>query len=161
GRGSHPAGAAAGSPRRGGIGAEVEAAAPGEWNAFPGVVHGRPELCISVRSDDDSWASVAGFLAERLRGSCPFSSGNTIRFGRPVAPESSLTSFVVFAPSVLDRADLRIDVSPDGHAGHDTIHLTGLYPIHEDELRYITEHGLEAFWHLDWDMYDTSRQSVV
>jgi hypothetical protein len=49
--------------------------------------HGRPELCISVRSSDDGWAWALGHLAERLRGSCPFSCGNTIGFGEPVSPQ--------------------------------------------------------------------------
>jgi hypothetical protein len=119
--------------------------------------HGRPELCISVRSDDERWARVVGHLAERLRGSCPFSYGNTIRFGQPVTPQSPLTAFVVFAPAVLDRGDCHIDVSPPGHKGHDIIHITGIYPIHEAERQYITDHGLEAFWALDWDLYDTTR----
>ena len=123
--------------------------------------HGRPELCISVRSDDESWAYAAGHLAERLRGKCPFTYGNTIRFGKPVAPESALDAFVVFAPAVLDRDDCRIDVSPPGQEGQDIIHIAGLYPVHENELRYITDHGLKAFWDNDWDMYDTTRPPAV
>jgi len=58
---------------------------------------------------------------------------------------------------VLDRGDCHIDVSPPGHKGHDIIHITGIYPIHEAERQYITDHGLEAFWALDWDLYDTTR----
>lgn len=123
--------------------------------------HGRPELCISVSSDDDSWPYVVGHIAERLRGSCPFSYGNTINFGQAVTAESELTSFVVFAPIVLDRDDCRIDVSPAGHEGHDIIYLKGIYPIHEVEQRYITDHGFEAFWALDWDPYDVTRPPAV
>lgn len=123
--------------------------------------YGRPELCISVSSDDDSWAHVVGEIAERLRGSCPFSYGNTIRFGQSVTPQSPLTAFVVFAPAVLDRDDCRIDVSPPGHEGHDIIHLAGMYPIHEVEQQYITDHGLKAFWDLDWDPYDVTRPPAV
>jgi hypothetical protein len=58
---------------------------------------------------------------------------------------------------VLDRDDCCIDVSLPGHEGHDIIHITGIYAIHETELQYITDHGLEAFWALDWDLYDTTR----
>ena len=121
---------------------------------------GRPELCISVRSDDESWAYAAGHLAERLRGSCPFSYGNTVRLGTPVTPESSLDAFVVFAPAVLDRDDCRVDVSPPGQEGQDIIHIAGLYPIHENELRYISDQGLKAFWDQDWDLYDTTRPPI-
>lgn len=41
---------------------------------------GRPELIISVDSEDISFAKVAGFLANKLRGNCPFSYSNTINF---------------------------------------------------------------------------------
>ncbi|WP_345457769.1 suppressor of fused domain protein [Actinoallomurus oryzae] len=122
---------------------------------------GRPELCLSVRSKDDRWAWAVGYLAEDLRGSCPFSYGNTIDFGERVSPESDMTAFVVFAPAVADRTDCRIDVSPPGHEGHDIIHLAGLYPIHGTERQYIDEHGLQPFWELDWDAYDVARRPVV
>lgn len=89
---------------------------------------GRPELCLSVRSDDDSWAWAVGQLAEGLRGTCPFSYGNTVDLGEPVSPDSAMTAFLVFAPAVLDRADCRIDVGPGDHEGRDVIHLVGVYP---------------------------------
>ena len=44
--------------------------------------HGvKPELWISVRSDDPMWALAIGYLAEQLRGTCPFVYGDTIDFG--------------------------------------------------------------------------------
>ena len=61
-----------------------------------------------------------------------------------------MTAFVIFAPTVLDRADfLNVEV---GDAL--PINLQGLYPIHESERQWIEAHGLEAFWRLDWDPYD-------
>jgi hypothetical protein len=124
-------------------------------------VYGRPELCLSVRSEDDRWALAIGYLAESLRGSCPFSYGNTIGFGERVSPSSAMTAFVVFAPAVMDRADSRVDVSPPGHEGHDVINIAGMYPIHESERQYICEHGLESFWNLEWDPYDVNRAPCV
>ncbi|MFD7481046.1 hypothetical protein ACFV8Z_55790 [Streptomyces sp. NPDC059837] len=43
--------------------------------------HGSPELCLSVNSTNVIWAHAVGFLAEQLRGTCPFSYGSTINFG--------------------------------------------------------------------------------
>ncbi|MEV1290082.1 suppressor of fused domain protein [Micromonospora sp. NPDC049679] len=129
--------------------------------AHPHWKFGSPELCLSVRSEDDRWAWAVGHLAESLRGSCPFSYGNTIDFGERISPESEMTAFVVFAPAVLDSADCRIDVSVPGHEGHDIIHLAGMYPIHQAERQYIGEHGLESFWKLDWDPYDVSRSPAI
>ena len=68
-----------------------------------------------------------------------------------------MSAFVVFAPAVLNREDyIGIDVG-------DTlpINICGLYPIHNAERHYIHEHGLEAFWKLDWNPYDISRPSTV
>jgi hypothetical protein len=123
--------------------------------------NGRPELCISVKSEDDRWAWAIGEVAQDLRGSCPFCYGDTINFGCQISPESDMTAFVIFAPAALDRADCQIDVSPEGHVGHDIIHLTGAYPIHEVERQYIRENGLEAFWKSGWDMYDVTRPPAV
>lgn len=127
----------------------------------PNWIYGRPELCISVQSDDDRWGLAVGLLAERLRGSCPFSYGNTIGFGQPVTPESTMTAFMAFAPSILEPDDSQVDVSAPGHDGNDIIHLIGMYPIHATEQQFISEHGLEAFWKSDWDMYDTARPPAV
>jgi hypothetical protein len=97
---------------------------------------GSPELCISVRSTDTAWAPAAGLVAEGLRGRCPFTYGGTINFGAPISPESAMTSFLVFAPAVLDKEDYSgIDVSPPGHEGHDIINIAGRYPIHDSERR--------------------------
>ncbi|CAL9327449.1 suppressor of fused domain protein [Streptomyces sp. enrichment culture] len=107
---------------------------------------GSPELCLSVNSTNVIWAHAVGFLAEQLRGTCPFSYGSTIDFGERIVPESEMTAFCVFAPLVLDRDDyLGIDVGIPGHEGHDVINIQGMYPIHEVERQFINEYGLEAF----------------
>ncbi|MGW0434601.1 suppressor of fused domain protein [Micromonospora sp. NPDC003197] len=122
---------------------------------------GSPELCISVRSDDDRWVWAFGNLAESLRGSCPFSCGNTISFGERISTESDMTSFVVGPPSVIAAADRRVDVGGPGHEGHDIIQLVGIYPIYEAERQYIRDYGIESFWNLDWDPYAVTRRPAV
>jgi hypothetical protein len=123
----------------------------------------RPELCISVRSADLAWPRAAGLVAERFRGDCPFAYGDTINFREQVAAESSMTSFLVFAPSVLERQDFAgIDVSPPGHEGHDIVSIAGLYPIHDIERQYVVEHGLtEEFWERTWDPADVTRPPAL
>ncbi len=64
---------------------------------------------------------------------------------------------MVFAPAVMDRDDyLGIHVGDGDH-----INIAGVYPIHESERAYITSHGLEAFWKLDWDPYDVHRPPAI
>lgn len=43
---------------------------------------------VSVNSTNVIWAHAVGFLAEQLRGTCPFSYGSTIDFGERIVPES-------------------------------------------------------------------------
>jgi hypothetical protein len=118
---------------------------------------GRPELCISVKSDDLRWPLALGHIGETQRGDNPFHYGDTINFGERIAPDSDMTAFVIFAPAVLDHSD---------YAGINIgetlpVNICGLYPIHDAERRYIHDHGLEAFWKLDWDPYDVRRPSAI
>jgi hypothetical protein len=118
---------------------------------------GRPELTITVRSNDIGWAVAVGSLAAELRGQCPFSYGNTLNFRQRISPDSEMTAFVVFAPAVLERSDYsNIDVGRDL-----VINIAGCYPIHDVERRFVHENGLMAFWELDWDLYDVKRTPVV
>lgn len=118
--------------------------------------HGRPELCISVQSDDPVWLLAAAYLAEQLRGTCPFEYGDTLDFGEPVAQGSAMDGFVVFAPAVLDRDSATVDLGDDH-----PVHVQGLYPVHRSERAFIRENGLEAFWALDRDLYDVTRGPVA
>ena len=104
---------------------------------------------------------AAGHLAETLRGTCPFSYGNTVNFGEKIAAECAMTAFVVYEPTIADPANFRVDVSPPGHEGHDVINIVGLYPIHEVERQYIADNGLEAFWNLEWDSFNVTRPPAV
>ncbi|MBI4941517.1 MAG: suppressor of fused domain protein [Actinobacteria bacterium] len=118
---------------------------------------GRPELCISVRSQDPCWGYAIGHLATQMSGECAFCYGDTLNFNERISEESAMTAFVVFAPAVLDRADFTgIDVGD-----RLPINIAGMYPIHDRERLWIREQGLEAFWQLEWDPYDVTRQPAV
>jgi hypothetical protein len=117
---------------------------------------GRPELTISVRSDDPAWVLAIAHLAEQLRHDCHFGYGDTINFGEPIAAGSALDGFVVFAPLAFDPGDARVDVGDDL-----PITVVGMYPTYAVERELIAEKGLEAFWTLDWDPYDVTRPPAV
>lgn len=117
---------------------------------------GRPELSISVRSDDPAWVLAIAYLAEQLRHDCPFHHGDTINFGEPVATGSSLDGFVVSSPLAFDPDDARVDVGDDL-----PIVVMGMVPTYATEREFIAEQGPEAFWQLDWDPYDVARPPAV
>ncbi|GII05358.1 suppressor of fused domain protein [Planobispora takensis] len=117
-----------------------------------------PELCITVRSADDAWAWAIAHLAERLRGGeCHFGYGDIIGFGERVSEDSGMDSFALFAPAALEQDDfLGVDVGEEL-----PVNITGCYPIHSSERRFIQDNGVKAFWELDWDPYDVTRAAVV
>lgn len=118
---------------------------------------GRPELMITVESKDIAWGQVAGFLANRLRGDCPFCYSNTINFRERISNESEMDAFLIFAPSILDKENfLGIDIGIDYK-----INLAGLYPIYSSEMDLVNEWGLKKFWHHpNFDLYNVNRKRI-
>ncbi|MDF2092227.1 suppressor of fused domain protein [Knoellia sp. 3-2P3] len=113
---------------------------------------GRPELCISMASDDERWGHAIGYLASSLVHDCPFAYGDTIDFGEPIATDTTMTAFVVSAPAVMERADyLNVLGAPEGPGPQDVVNIAGMYPIHDSERLFIRAEGLERFWQRDWD----------
>jgi hypothetical protein len=120
--------------------------------------YGRPELCISVESSNLDWGQVVGYLANKLRGDCPFSYGQTINFREQISDDSEMDAFFIFAPSTLDQEDyLNIDIGTDYK-----INIAGLYPMYSDELEVYEKIGLEEFWHHPgYDNYSVTRKRII
>ena len=118
---------------------------------------GRPELIITIDSKDMSWAQVVGYLANNLRGDCPFSYSNTINFREKISSDSEMDAFLVFAPAILDKKDFaNIDIGLNYK-----VNIVGLYPIYSSEIEYIEKNGLEKFWkHPNFDMYNVNRKRI-
>jgi len=110
--------------------------------------NGTLELMICLRSTDDVWALALGDIANRLRGKCPFSYGNTINFGTQVSPDSNMSAFFVFAPLNMDPDSIKVEMP------NSPLHIAQLYPIYQGEMKMIDDIGLEAFYKtpgLDFD----------
>jgi hypothetical protein len=118
-------------------------------------VKGKPELVISVHSQDERWAVAMGFVAKKLRGECAFRYGQVVRFGDRIAPETEMDAFLVFAPSVLDEDQRHIVLSDR------TINIAQMYPIYEDEINLIESAGAGTlFDNEDYDPYSANRPST-
>lgn len=119
---------------------------------------GRPELCITVESGETAWATVAAYLANGMRGTCPFAYGSTINFHQAIHEQSKMSAFFVFAPSILERKDYA-----DINIGTDyKININGLYPMYEEEIETFNQLGLKDFWHHEgFDPFDVRRVPVT
>jgi hypothetical protein len=120
--------------------------------------NGRPELTLTVRSDDFAWGRVSGYLANWLRNKCPFSYGNPIDFREKIANDSEMDGFLVFSPSIF--RDKRNYENIDIGAGY-KIYIKGIYPIYATEIDVISKLGLEKFWkHPKFDFYNIHRERI-
>jgi hypothetical protein len=121
----------------------------------PKWVHYRPELVLSVDSLDIGWALAPGELVRRGRGRAAFSYGNILNFGEPIANDSAMKSFVVYACGSLDERDLVVKL-PEAN-----VHFAQVYPIYESEVALVEEIGAEKFLNrLGPDIYNVRRTAL-
>ena len=118
--------------------------------------NGRPELMISMDSGDSAWALAMGEAIRNGWSNCLFSHGNILNFGQKISDESDMSAFLVYACSVLDSSDVRVDV------GEWSINISQLYPIHSLEIPLIKKIGAEKFFNdFDIDFFDPRRVPLV
>jgi hypothetical protein len=106
----------------------------------PAWKEGCVELVISVDSIDEDWPISLGAIASSLRGKCPFSYGNVLRFGRPMSRESIMSSFFIFWPVILEKEQHQLRLSDR------TITLKQAYPIYDSEADAIAAIGAERLF---------------
>lgn len=110
---------------------------------------------ITMESEDEAWPLAIGYIAEHLRGKCPFSYGTLINFQTKISAESDLDAFLVFAPPFLTEDEQSVDL------GDYICHIAGMYPIYWSEKQLIDSIGLEKFWHLEeWEPFDPKRTRI-
>jgi hypothetical protein len=120
---------------------------------------GRPELCISVESpNSNDWGQVVGYVANKLRGECPFGYGEIINFHERISDDSEMDAFFVFAPSTIGKEHyLSIDVGTEYK-----INIACLYPMYSSEVEVFHQIGIKSFWHHpDFDNYSIKRKRIV
>ncbi|CAG7845139.1 hypothetical protein USB125703_01396 [Pseudoclavibacter triregionum] len=116
----------------------------------------RPELSICLETDDPAWARAIAELVERERGMAEFAPGEVFDWDGPIVEGTEMDGFVIAGPLVLDEEFSFVEVGEDL-----PIRILGVYPVHASERDYIDEHGVDAFWKLDWDPYDPARKPAV
>jgi len=116
---------------------------------------GCPELVICVDSNDINWGLAVGLLAKKFRRISPFSYGTIHRFGEKISDESEMTAFLVFAPSIIDQENARVEL-PDR-----TINVVQMYPIYEQEIDMIKFAGISAFLDELHNPYDVRRKAFT
>lgn len=113
---------------------------------------GRPELMVRVESEDPAWPLSIAYLAEVGRGEIVFEYGTVIGLDEPIAEDSSMTSFFIFAPPLMEGEEMSCEVGDEL-----PIQLTGCYPIYTDEGPLVSE-NFDEFWNRDdYDIFSVTR----
>jgi hypothetical protein len=115
----------------------------------------RPEMILSVASNLIDWPMAAATFTALFRGAKRFQYGDIFMTDDPLAPDTEMTGFLIFAQSILE------DDVASLHLSKYKIHFSQFYPIHKEEVAINDRIGLEAFWkHSDYDMYDVTRKPI-
>ena len=116
---------------------------------------GRPELVVSLDSEDMAWGMAAAHMAEAARGDFAFAYSQILNFDRPISEESEMTAFFLFAPSFLNEEQAKLALPSK------TIFLYGAYPLYPGETELFERDGLEKFWHTPgFDLYNIQRADL-
>ncbi len=103
-------------------------------------ISGAPELVVCVNSKDNDWLLSLGAIASSLRGKCPFSFGDVLRFGKPLSSESTMTAFFLFWPTILQKEQQRLQISDR------LIIFKQAYPIFESEIELLEHCSPQDFF---------------
>jgi Suppressor of fused protein (SUFU) len=122
----------------------------------PEWINSKPELMISVRSRDHAWTICMGEIVQNSRYESTFSYGAILHFRQRVVDTCPMTSFLLFACTMLDAEQQRICLEDR------VVNISQLYPIYEDEVPLILEIGVEKFfWELGIQFEELGRPPVL
>lgn len=116
----------------------------------------RPELVITVRSEEESWVHATGYLTEWHREQHTFAPGSLFHYGKPIAADSDMDSFLIFEPATRDRESFAPVVLPDRQ-----ISFLMVYPLYYGEVSLIQKIGIRKFMELpQYDFFDVNRPDL-
>jgi len=115
----------------------------------------RPEMIISIKTEDIMWAWTAAYFSAEFRGEKRFLFGDVFTTEGPLASDTEMDGVLVFAQSILDPAVQAVQLNDY------KIHFKQFYPIYRSELEVYRNLGLERFWkHEGFGMYDPKRPPI-
>lgn len=116
----------------------------------------RPELVICVKSNDVSWGLAIGVIAEQARGKYGFHLGETINFNSQISPESDMSAFFLFYPSIWKSVQYELETP------NYMVTLLQMYPIYAGEMEMIRNNDFRTFIDkaIDYDLTDVQRPDL-
>ena len=117
---------------------------------------GKPELMFTLKTTDTGWGSAAAYIAQSFYGDSAFQYQASFKLDVPMSKDSAMNACFVYQPQFLSREQITFQL-PDR-----TVHLAGLFPMYDEEVKLYETIGLLAFWNTPgFDCYDPRRASLV
>lgn len=117
---------------------------------------GRPELILSLDSQDESWADSLMHIVNEFRGEKSFSPGSVYELEQILSNDSLMRGFVIFTPSFISPDEGSIQLESK------LVYLTQAYPIYPGEADLIQNKSFQDFWSDERlvDVYDVGRKDI-
>jgi hypothetical protein len=123
-----------------------------EWNEW------KPELSITVTSEQMEWLLAAAHIVENHRHTSTFMPGSLFDIGNTIHPESEMQAFLVFNSStdpdkIFDNIEL---MSPN-----DMVKVLALYPLYVGEVEMLHKVGMRKFFGLpEYKLFTLNRPDL-
>ena len=122
---------------------------------YPDWKFGRPEIVLSMETEDIMWPYAAAYFAASFRGKKRFSYGDVFTTDGPLASDTKMDAVFIFAQSIFDKEHQSIQM--DNYK----LNFSQFYPIHRSELEVYENLGLEKFWkHDEFDLFNPRRPPI-
>jgi hypothetical protein len=123
--------------------------------AHPEWKFSRPEMIISIETQDVMWAWTAAYFCAEFLGVKRFSWGDVFTTDDPLASDTKMDGLLIFAQSILEQDFESVQLNDY------KVHFSQFYPIYKSELEIYRSLGLEMFWkHKDFSMYAPARKPI-
>jgi hypothetical protein len=115
----------------------------------------RPEMILTMETEDEMWAWNAAYFAAEFRGEKRFGWGDVFTTDSKLASDTTMDGVLIFAQSILEPEAQAIELNDY------KIHFSQFYPIYRSELALYEEIGLEKFWkHEGFDVFNPKRAAM-
>jgi len=117
----------------------LSAARHPEWKTH------KPELCITVESAQDDWISAVAQLVEWNRTSHPFLPGSLFHYGKAIAGDTHMDSFLVFNEAIGEAQPMIPDSQRSVQLQNEIIQIYQIYPLYHNEVELMKKVGIRKF----------------
>jgi hypothetical protein len=115
----------------------------------------RPEMILSVESEETMWGWAAAYFCAEFRGKKPFRYGDVFTVDSPLARDTRMDGVFVFAQSILHEEVASVQLNDY------KVHFSQFYPIYRSEVKVFDRIGLERFWkHEGFEIYNPKRPPI-